>query len=494
MPRYKLFRLFNTLSKPERSEVEKYIAANGQPDCTALFASLKNRAPNEWDAAVVKQELFKNSFPGRDYDDARMRKLMTYLTRLMEDFLVQKELSADQTIRHELLARSLARRSDYQLFKDAVKHGLLESESGQNRGTQYFRQKSLLLQSLYFHPQTPKYGNNVPDYFSQASESREWYFALESLLAGTESMARGRTFANEYSSLFFDSVMATFAQRRQDCPAVVSFFLHIAKLLSTRIKMDDLEPLKAELSAVFPMMGLLEKRMALKLMTLYATPFSNNGDREYSRFLFEVFRLGIDHHLLQHGENAIASSLFINVAVTGIMVGEFQWTTDFMQTYIDCLPKEDRHNAWHLSLAVWHYNKGLVGGEAAKFDEALRLLSRIPTHADGIFELRVRSLELRIQFDAFRSGSLVLDELLAKARNFELHLERSANYSAEKKTAYRSFIGHFRRLARLVNQPERSKGEVESFMKKLLADEDCILRHWLEEKAGALLPPTAGSV
>lgn len=493
MARYKLFRLFDTLSKPERSEMGEYITRIGQKDIMALFVSLNNLAHHEWDSPRVKQVLFKNSFPGRDYDDTRMRKLMTNLTRLMEDFLVQKELSADINLRHELLTRSLERRSDYGLFKEAVEHGLHHLESGQNRGTQYFRQKSLLLQMLYFHPETPKYGNNVPNYFSQSFESREWYFALDCLLSGTENIARGRILPHSYPSLFFDSVMEKVSTLHQDCPVVVAFFKYLAELLSSRVKISGLEQLKAMLFEVFPLLDSVEKRMALKLVTHYATPFSNNGDREYSRFLLDIVRLSMDHGLLQHGDNPIASTVFVNVAITGAIVHEFEWTISFMQMHIDSLPENDRHNAWHLCLGVWHYNKGLAEGQPAEFDEALRLLNRIPTHSNEKFELRVRSLELRILFDALCSGSLALDEVLSKARNFELYLERNANYSTEKKVAYRSFIGHYRRLAKLINKPKRSIKEVESFTNKLLADQYCTLRHWLEEKAGALLTPTAGT-
>ncbi|MBK8562514.1 MAG: hypothetical protein IPN76_04005 [Saprospiraceae bacterium] len=417
MPRYKLFRIFETLSKPERAEAEKHVASTKHSDCIKLYSQLKKMTTEMMVSANAKQELFKSSFPGLAYDETRMRKLMTYLTQFLEDYLVQKELATDTATRQHLLACSLSRRSDYGLFKESVEHRLQALEAGKARGTNYFKEKAHLLQALYFHPETPKYGT-VPDYFSIANENKEWHLVLNRLLAGAESLARKRTLGREDAHLFFDAAAEAARKQGADCPPVGSLFLRLADLLQSREKEVDLPQLKAQLLAVFDLMERQEQQMAIKLLILYATPFSNNGDMRHSRFVFDMYRFGLERQLMQHGKNAIETILFTNVAFIGALVGELEWTDDFIKNYGPCLPKEDRLNAIHLCQAAWHYNNGLKNDDPTEFDIAMKQLSLIPTRADEKFDLRMRSLQLRIQYDTFRAGLLTVDELMEQARTW----------------------------------------------------------------------------
>jgi ASC-1-like (ASCH) protein len=229
-----------------------------------------------------------------------------------------------------------------------------------------------------------------------------------------------------------------------------------------------------------------EQRMALKLMILYAIPFSNNGDLAYSRFIFDLYQIGIERGLIRHGRNPIETTLYMNIAYAGILVDELDWTADFIKKHKSYLSENDRHNAYQLCVGAWHYKRGLKKGDEKEFKQAVYQLNLIPTRSDEALDLRVRSLKLRIRFDAFISTKEALDDVLDEARSFERYLKKRKTYSASKRKSYLHFISYTRRLAKLVNQPDRDMGNVSSFMAELLSDETCVLRHWLLEKAEAL--------
>jgi ASC-1-like (ASCH) protein len=487
MTRYKLFRLIATLDKSERTKAEIQLGIEGVGhDSLRLFQSIiKMQYEADEESSDVKAELFRITFPGQPYQDAKMRKLMTKLTRQLEDFLIQLELESDEAIRQQLLARSLSRRSDYRLFKDTVEHRLEVLEGQTGRGRNYYKEKMDLLRSLYFHPETAKMSLEN-DYFEKSLRCQEWHFTLDGLMAGSESNAIGRNTSLSLNYGFFEAVVGFTDRHKEGCPPVIALFMRLAGLNFSRNGNVDLPSLKAELLLSFPKMDAEEQRMALKLMILYAIPFSNNGDLAYSRFIFDLYQIGIERGLIRHGRNPIETTLYMNIAYAGILVDELDWTADFIKKHKSYLSENDRHNAYQLCVGAWHYKRGLKKGDEKEFKQAVYQLNLIPTRSDEALDLRVRSLKLRIRFDAFISTKEALDDVLDEARSFERYLKKRKTYSASKRKSYLHFISYTRRLAKLVNQPDRDMGNVSSFMAELLSDETCVLRHWLLEKAEAL--------
>ncbi|MEZ4963132.1 MAG: hypothetical protein R2830_25135 [Saprospiraceae bacterium] len=488
-PRYKLFRLVGTFSDEEWAGAEKYLSAlNREAACLKLFKKMKKLPPETLAGPDAKAILFRSVFPGQAYNDARLRKLMAHLTRHLEGYLIQSELEQDEPTRQHLLIRSLQRRSDYKLFKEAVGQRLKTLEGQPLRSTAYFQERHQLLKDLYYHPETAKRSMGE-DVFGQYLLAGERHILLASLLDAGEQLVREKTTVSRARFPMLDAALSIAARQDDGQPAAQALFSQVLTLLLSPGEEADLPGLKAGLQNVFPELGETEQRMALKLLIHYALPFSNNGSQAHSRFMFDLYQLGIHCGLLQQGDNAIETNLFVNISTVGILVGELDWVARFMEQYGPLLPAEDRESAYHICWANWHYHVGLSGGGRNSLDEAIKHLLRVPTRSEDKFDLRARSLLLRVHFDAFQMDvrEESLDDVLAQAKNFEQYLRRHATYPTPKKESYLRFIGHCRQLARLVNQPGTTTTEYRLFLEALLSDSHCALRRWLEEKAGALL-------
>lgn len=492
MSKYKLFRLMDTLSKKEIINAEHYlngIYTEEDSPVIKLFRGINKMVHQEKDDLEIKQLLFYEIFPENPFDDRKMRKLMTRLTHELEDFIIQQELGND-SIKNHLLAKALYHRSDYKLFKEAVENRLRALEKKKKRGIAYFREKFQLLQSIYFHPETAKY-TTKNDFFQEYAFYQECYIVLSSLMTGAEGLSRKRAIKSQDNFKFLEVAIEMANNMGEACPKVILLFKELVELLKNRNKRTDLKKLKNRVSSTFEMMEADEQRMALKLLIAYATPESNRGEKEYNRFIFDLYKMGIEYQLLKNGDSPIETTLFLNIAITGSTIGDLKWTKQFITDYYTELAKDDISLAFNLCMAAWHYKRGMVKNQMDDLKEALYLLNLIPTRSEEIFDLRARSLSLRIIFDLFVSGEMTFEMVYENARNFERHLTNNSTYSMDKINAYVAFIDHCRKLARIHNDVNKSDLVVRSFVKSLQADQSCVIKQWLLEKAEEVLPSSA---
>ncbi len=489
---YKLFRLVTAVTGEEQKEAEKYIRKFSQGvhnDHLNLFRCIRKLRQDDKERKNAKEKLFKCVFSKRAYNDGKMRKLMTELTQLLEDFLVQKELS-DGIFKEKILSASLYYRNDYQLFFETVKKRLEGLEKRKQKGLSYFKEKQELLFSIYYHPETAKF-TTKNDYFQQAAFCQQCHFVFSSFITGAEGLTRNRVFQTANSFAFLAPALEVANEMGENCPMVILFFKNLVEQLKGQNERPDLKNLNRQLASTFDIMEPDEQRMALKLLIILATPFSNKGDKEFTRFIFGTYQLGIDHDLFRHGNNPISTDLFINIAIAGASVGELTWTKNFIKKYYDELPSEDSHSAFNLCMAAWCYKKGRDENKIDVLKKAMSFINLIPIRSEDKFELRARSLSLRIIFDLFIMGQITFDEVLENARNFERHLKNNSTHSAHKINGYLAFIHHCRQLAKLHNELDNNDEAIKSFLDALQSDQTCVIKQWLLEKAEEVLPSSA---
>src|SRR5690606_39908692 len=119
----KLSEVFYTLSVSERNQFEKFIHSpfhNRHEKVIALFNYLHQSGPKDT-AVLDKKTIFPVLFPGEKYNDLKLRHVSSYLQKLLEDFLVWKELESDTERRNIYLLESLRNRKIDKVFENKWK-------------------------------------------------------------------------------------------------------------------------------------------------------------------------------------------------------------------------------------------------------------------------------------------------------------------------------------------------------------------------------------
>ncbi len=483
---YKLIKLMQVLTSKEVLDVERHLAAaffNPTEDVLKLFSQISKFHPNFENPKLTKERLYTKLYGKQPYNDGKMRKLMTQLTQLIEQYLMQKELKNSEELQTKLLARSLGERNNYELYLDVVESRLKDLDRHVERGRDYFRESYELSEMLYYHPGSGKLSKRN-EYYGKAITDFERYFTLVMLQNEADNVVRTRLVREHGSSAYLD--LALQVADKQDFAVInaIHFFRHIIMLLKGEVD-DNLDELRETAFGTFGLLSRFEKDFATNLLRNYALPKSNNGSLAHRKFVFDMYRMELEQNWLT---NNISSGSFMNIVSIGLAEGELDWVKYFLGEFNKYLAEDEREITLNYCQGVWCYYKGLKSNNVDDFYDALQHMNRIPIRTGPIYEVRVRPSMLRIHFEIFHRGKETLDELLNHVRNFERHLSGSSDYAEQIKDAYFHFLRFFKSLARLATNPNLNKKAVNEFLEKLNQDGSNIAQKpWLIEKVNGLV-------
>ncbi len=434
-----------------------------------------------------KKALFKRLFPDeKGFDerkDKRVRNLMSKLSKLLEEFLVHRELEADPSLRQRLLATAYQKRNAPALFfKEAEAFKSLLSESGQ-RGADYLAGLAWLHSALYFHPDTARFKANH-DGFSAAIESLELSFTLSVLCWHAESISRKRMLNELPKSHYVETALAAARTGFASGHPIIELFLQLVEPAHP----PDLEALKKALFDCQHLLNEFEKSLAFKLLINLTIPNANQGAQSDVYALLGLYKAGLERGIL-HRQDAMDTLRFTNIAITAAGAGDFEWTAWFIEKYKPFLSRKDREKAALLCEAYLHYYTAVRNGRRPEdFAKALACLIQIK-RADEVIELQARSLQIRVNYEAcaFTDFPDEAPAMLALANYFKEYLLRELHLSDDVKRSFLNFLALFKDLVNLKAGLAATKAsQVQRFKQKLGQAGPVRLKHWLVEMAAEL--------
>lgn len=481
----KLFKLVQVLLPSELMDFERYLAApfiNTNSDVVNLFAKLRKWHPDMDRPELTKERLYRKLFGKQPYNDGKMRKLMTQLTQLIEQYLIHIELKKSEELRAKLLARSLSERSNYNLFIEVVESRLKKLDKQAGRGRDYFRESFELSESLFYHPESDKL-NKRGEYLSRAIGDFERYFTLVMLQNEADNVVRTRLVKGDDLSFYKAST-----KEAAKLPAFASynpiqFFHKLVTALEDRAA-EDLDQLKESAFKAFGQLNRFEQDFAINLLRNYAVPMVNRGSLPHRRFVFDLYKMELERGLTV---NTISAVTFMNIVTVGLSVNEFEWIEYFVNGFHHYLPQDEREITFNYCWGLVHYHRGLESNKLEDFYNAIQCINLIPTRLEPKFEVRIRPALLRIHYEIFERGKETLDEVLNHARNFERHLKGNAIYAKPILDSYLLFVQKYKVFVRLVSNPNSKVSSIRDFWKKLSSSEEEIaFKPWLLEKSQKL--------
>ncbi|MEY3051927.1 MAG: hypothetical protein RLY31_1712 [Bacteroidota bacterium] len=490
MQGYKLFRMIQVLQAEELSDADRFLHAdyhNTHEPSRRLFRYLIRFWPDMDAPQLSREQLFRKAYGKEPYRDLKLRKLMSRLTRLLEQYLVQRRMASDSKEYKQQLAAALASRQDYGLFLSEVQDQLSELEDQPERGEAYLSRVFQLYRQIYYHPNYKQYQSEQP-YFQHFVQAFEAHFTLQTLTFGIESKILSRLAGHQNVQSLLNAVLSLPNAHPLLAQPVIAFFLKMYLLLSSTDQAPDIASLRELLDQHTARMSMLEKKMAFKVMINYMTPFSNSGNLDHSVFLFELYRGGIDLGLLDENQSFVAANFFLNVTTIALTAKAFDWTEKFLERYGPLLPPGEQEVTLLYGRAYWHYAYGVVTRNEKELSHARYLLQTIPVRSDELLNTRVRTLEIRVMYDQLAAGDLILDEIMSAIANFRRHLVGRSAMTDANIRRYLRFIGHLRKLARLSKALHVQVDDLLKLQAEIQQDNLSFFRTWLAEKVRSLIP------
>ncbi|NUO01951.1 MAG: hypothetical protein HUU01_15205 [Saprospiraceae bacterium] len=485
MENSKLIQLIKALSEPEIKEVRLYLESpfhNTDPHVAAFFKALCRYYPDLQGNRMTKAGLFKMVFKNTPYDDKKLRKLMSKLTKSIQAFMVMKE-GQEAPAHRLLLVQALARRGAQQLFEQEAKTGIHEIESNGAKGIAQYRELAWYYHLWHFSSASGQVAA-ADSQIVPALENTEHYFVLAALEYHLEVLIRSKTREVPAPYSFFNPVCQYAAAQSEEKHPVIALFFQLQELYAGS-RNDSLFQKTYQLYLdIEAGMSRFERQLAWKILCQYLIRHSNDGHMADSRFLFDLYKSGLEKGMLAEQE-LIRKKSFTNIALAGIMVYEFDWALDFVDRYHNLLDTREQEATKDLVMAYWNYYRATVSATESEslFKEASRLLQRIP-YSDEIFYLRIYSLRLRLNYDYDLRKKQNPEELKRTLKNFKRYLDGKTELSNEPLERYRQFSVFLEKLAKL---SAREKDELQKMINSLVHTPGVAFRHWLLTSAHSLL-------
>ncbi|MCC6463588.1 MAG: hypothetical protein IT260_24170 [Saprospiraceae bacterium] len=403
-----LAQTLGALNLRERQELRHWVlspAFNRRPEVVQLYDWLCERldqpGPETGSAKAVAREHLSA-------DESGLRHTMSFLFRVVKQYLAWREWSADPLATRLSLCRALRKKGLAGVFDKEFKQiPTPDAAAPQHAGLHLQRYQ------MHFEQWEAQHRTGQTDItqLSAANEAFGLFVALKALRHGCAALDQPGLLPPEQVAWLPESLAAVEAGRYAGAAAVQAYF-RCFKLMQTGEEYH-FQPLKALLAGQGDLLPPDELRDVYLVAINFCIKKLNTGARRYIREALDLYRSGLERQVIQDN-GVLAKATYQNILLLAIAVEEWDWARDFLEQYRGALPSGERHNAYHFNLALYYFRK-------KDYPAAQDILRRVEFR-DVFHNLDARRMLVRIYFD---TGAVqALDSLL---HSFKIYLQRHRN-------------------------------------------------------------------
>lgn len=345
---------------------------------------------------VTKSEIARKIYPGVELStrlDSNIRKLISNLTGLAEDFVIIRNLKKNEHLRHSILLKESASRNYQKSFDRYYKETTrsLESVTVRNAEYYYFVMDS---EQVYFQARS---GQLVApeDQLGKISFALDLYYISIKLLHFYSILNLKLHYKKhiDFDNWAFDEI-TNFVEKHNELISREHNSLY-ADYLSVKMMLnpDDsrkFEELKKYVAKYRKKFGDIEKHRMYIYLYNHSLYRFNKGCSNDANELFAMIRemekenVPLWHYFAYH-------MYIINAVKYASMLGEFDWAKEFLNSRIGKVHSDMRDGTYNLAMANYHFYR-------MEHDDALRHLLNVD-FPNYTFYLAAKSIMLKIYFE-----------------------------------------------------------------------------------------------
>lgn len=473
----KIFQLLHTLSKDEWRLLKKATQSplyTTNPKVGKLLDLLAKQAPNFDDSPATLRKLFKKLFPKEAFSENKLRKLISNLTKVVEQVLLYQAQEQDEFVKQKRLNEIYQKRGLHRLFQHSTSDLLTQLEDRVIKDAQYYQEKFEVLYSQYFHPLHDKY-NTKDNTLVNVTACLNTAFAIHQLRLALALKGREQVM-NEAPDFTFLAILRKEWEKGELADnSLIGLYLQ-AFDLNGETTIEDFDRFEAALFK--ETLSLSKEDLKFLFMTgvNYAVQQKNKGILYFKPVPFKWYQFGLNSKILID-QQVIQESVFANIVIFACHEQQFDWALNFIDNYQVYLAKKDKKAAVAYYQSLVYYLQG-------DWEETLAILSR--NEFKSIYQPRSRIITVRALFEQFLENSDFHELLLSNLQAFEAYIRRNETIAKNKIIYYKNFILITRQLANRIYRFEKSKKIKEWFKNYTTKNPEFTAKTWLLEKVANL--------
>lgn len=431
-----LYQLIHSFSPVELREVRKFLRSpfyNQRQDLIGLFEWLVTQP------APPRETTWSHLFGQAPFDEQKLRLLMSYLHRLLEQYLTVKAWDDDRLSNQIYLAKAYRKRQLGGAF-DRTRRQLEKSLEAQPLRNAHYHDCRYKMQ---WEAHQLAYTQNPTDVsrLRQLSGAADAIYLAQKLRLICLLNAHESVYQSERQNGMDEAVVALAEREEMAGLPAVAVYLHCYRMLlnpGEEIHFQRFKELLIEQSVLF----FDEEMSGLFILAInYCVRRINAGESRFFREALDLYKEGLSkRYLLENG--VLSRFTYHNIVAAGLHTGELDWVRFFIVEYKNRLEKQYRESSFSFNLARLEYAE-------KRYDFVLELLQRA-NYRDPLLNLAAKTLLLKTYYD------------LGEYETLQSHLDAMRNYIHRKRvlgyhrTNYLNIIRYTEKLMRLNLKDKKS--------------------------------------
>lgn len=480
MKNTKLIHLFKALKINELKEFIKFIKSpfyNKNLKVISLFEYLKKHKNDLEGKKIDKAYVFKRVFPkGETYADWKMRELMSDLSKLIEEYFIQKEAQENHIDRQMLLIKALEKRQVDTYFFRYARNMEEELDAVEVKTMEHYLAQLKLQHLFYFHSATSQFDKDSRERLSNILYNTDMFYSIAKLRYGDEIAARKRTRGDIIKGFIPDEVLEKLPKR------VISdnLLLKIYQLSNQLHKYRKSEIYNEMKKVILNNINVFDKEEAYNVFTslINSVRLVLSGE-EIQQEVLTLYKLvlGVESKLFIRGNRFVVEH-FNNIVSLSCSAGEDKWTENFIREYYTYLPAEEDRKENIYTLYQAHLN--FLNKEYGEVEKNLNLLEfEDVTYGVRHYVLLIKSLYEIERIEVFDKCNAFNVYLFRKSRDYFINEER--------RKIYANFIKIVNRIANLrgLLTSDHKQKTIDKTVKEI-SNMEVVEKQWLIEKVKEL--------
>ncbi len=461
-----LVSILQTFSKKEIRETRKWLHSpihNQREDVVDLFDYLVSGNHLWKDKFLEKERIFRKIFPRESYNDAKLRQSIHFLLKSLESYLITKQLQED-TIQAKMALVSIYRKRKLtKAFQKTINEVQELQKETTYQNEQFFRNEYLIQQERYLFLEGQK-KRNIPMNLQEVSDALDTTFLADKLRQACLMLSHQKVYKTKYDIGLFNEIMRYIENNDYLNIPAISIYYYVYKAITEVDQLAHFDNLKQQIyqnGRLFPP----EEIKDIYLMAInYCIGKMNAGYTEFTREAFELYKEGLETKILIEN-NSISPWTFINVAINGLKLKEYNWVESFVNNYSHYIPQVKRESIVLFTMSKLYFEKG-------DYPKSMEMINR-GDFDDLLIYLNAKTMLLKMYYelDEYDALDYQLDSL-------GIYIKRKQIMGYHKEN-YQNIIKYTKKIAR-VNP--YSKKDVIRLKEDIQVAHPLTEREWLLEQ------------
>lgn len=427
-----LIELYRSLTPSEVRQLGKWTASpihNQRDDVRDLHDYLSGRGRMHKTTALDKTRVWAKLFPGRPYDDARLRQTLHWALGTAQEFLAYKSWKREPMREQLDLVAELRRRRAGRVVERALKTAEKTQAKAPVRNEAFYRDEYQLEIERGEYRMFLKQ-RTLPD-FQKIADTLDISYLIEKLKATWNMLFHQRQARKSFDIRFLDEVVGYVEKiDLTDHPLLAIHYYGYLGITGTGDTDDVLLRLRGVVENHGELLAPNDQRYIILMAINLCINRMNKGVATATREAFEWYRLGLRRDVIAE-EDRITRATYLNFISICLKLKEFAVAESFLDGHTRQLDGSLREN-------TSFYGRALLDYERGRTEDAMPLLARVD-FKHPTYNLLAKTLQLKIFYEL-----RLYDLVDAQVENINTYVRRK-----ELSDLHRD---NFRNIARLVRR------------------------------------------